>query len=93
MSNNVGLVPTWEDSESLPQVHAYVLEILRWRPITPIGVYFQSREIARLTLHTVPLRTLSGYVAQYSLDQWLRLSIPQRDQCIPAGAIVIGSHW
>ncbi|KAF8549251.1 cytochrome P450 [Imleria badia] len=30
-------LPTWEDSESLPQVHAYVLEVLRWRPVTPIG--------------------------------------------------------
>ncbi|KAF8549342.1 cytochrome P450 [Imleria badia] len=29
--------PTWEDSESLPQVHAYVLETLRWRPVTPTG--------------------------------------------------------
>lgn len=39
MSNTVALVPTWEDSESLPQVHAYVLEALRWRPVTPIGGY------------------------------------------------------
>ncbi|KAF8549254.1 cytochrome P450 [Imleria badia] len=30
-------MPTWEDSESLPQVHAYILETLRWRPVTPIG--------------------------------------------------------
>lgn len=38
MFNDVPLlVPTWEDSESLPQVHAYVLETLRWRPVTPIG--------------------------------------------------------
>ncbi|KAF8553151.1 cytochrome P450, partial [Imleria badia] len=30
-------MPTWEDSESLPQVHAYILETLRWRPVAPIG--------------------------------------------------------
>jgi cytochrome P450 len=30
-------MPTWKDSESLPQVHAYILETLRWRPVTPIG--------------------------------------------------------
>ncbi|KAH0838823.1 cytochrome P450 [Lanmaoa asiatica] len=30
-------MPTWEDSKSLPQVHAFVLEALRWRPVTPIG--------------------------------------------------------
>jgi len=29
--------PTWADSESLPQVHAFVSEALRWRPVTPIG--------------------------------------------------------
>ena len=37
---NVVLVPTWEDSESLPQVHAYLLETFRWRPIVSIGGYF-----------------------------------------------------
>ncbi|KAG9310416.1 cytochrome P450 [Chiua virens] len=30
-------LPTWADSELLPQVHAFVLEALRWRPVTPIG--------------------------------------------------------
>ncbi|KAG9310417.1 cytochrome P450 [Chiua virens] len=30
-------LPNWEDFELLPQVHAFVLETLRWRPVTPIG--------------------------------------------------------
>ncbi|KIJ62870.1 hypothetical protein HYDPIDRAFT_176296 [Hydnomerulius pinastri MD-312] len=29
--------PTFEDSSSLPQLHAFISEALRWRPITPIG--------------------------------------------------------
>ena len=37
---NVALVPSWEDYESLPQVHAFVLEALRWRPVLPIGEWF-----------------------------------------------------
>jgi len=30
-------VPNWQDFESLPQVHAFVSEALRWRPVAPIG--------------------------------------------------------
>ena len=40
MFDNFALVPSWEDSESLPQVHAYVLEALRWRPILSMGECF-----------------------------------------------------
>ncbi|KAG2360132.1 cytochrome P450 [Suillus spraguei] len=29
--------PTFQDSSSLPQLHAFLLEALRWRPIVPIG--------------------------------------------------------
>ncbi|KAG2128831.1 cytochrome P450 [Suillus cothurnatus] len=30
-------VPTFDDSNSLPQLHAFLLEALRWRPIVRIG--------------------------------------------------------
>ncbi|KAI9572527.1 cytochrome P450 [Boletus coccyginus] len=30
-------IPTWEDYKWLPQVRAFVLETLRWRPVIPIG--------------------------------------------------------
>ncbi|KAG1895391.1 cytochrome P450 [Suillus fuscotomentosus] len=30
--------PTFDDSSSLPQLHAFLLETLRWRPIVRIGV-------------------------------------------------------
>ncbi|KIJ14884.1 hypothetical protein PAXINDRAFT_134552 [Paxillus involutus ATCC 200175] len=33
----MGRTPTWKDSESLPQLHAFIWEALRWRPIVPIG--------------------------------------------------------
>ena len=42
MSNNDTLVPTWDDYESLPQVHAFVLETLRWRPVGRIGEGFSE---------------------------------------------------
>jgi len=37
LPNRVTLVPTWEDYKCLPQVRAYVLETLGWRPVTPMG--------------------------------------------------------
>ncbi|KIJ65429.1 hypothetical protein HYDPIDRAFT_110496 [Hydnomerulius pinastri MD-312] len=30
-------LPNWDDSSSLPQLHAFISEALRWRPVTPIG--------------------------------------------------------
>ncbi|KIK35825.1 hypothetical protein CY34DRAFT_811854 [Suillus luteus UH-Slu-Lm8-n1] len=30
-------VPTFKDLSSLPQLHAFLLEALRWRPVIPIG--------------------------------------------------------
>lgn len=32
-----GQLPTFEDRESLPYITALVQEVLRWKPITPMG--------------------------------------------------------
>jgi len=61
-------LPTWEGYESLPQVQAFVLEALRWRPVVPIDGCFldhEDREIDGTFLqesHTAPLGTSSGGV-------------------------------
>ncbi|KAF8555883.1 cytochrome P450 [Imleria badia] len=31
-------VPTFGDRDMLPQLHAFILEALRWRPLAPIGI-------------------------------------------------------
>ena len=30
-------LPTFADTPNLPYVHAMVMEVLRWRPVAPIG--------------------------------------------------------
>lgn len=32
------LVPSWDDWDALPQLRAFILEGLRWRPVTPLGI-------------------------------------------------------
>ena len=35
-------VPDWNDWNALPQLHAFISEALRWRPVTPLGKQFES---------------------------------------------------
>jgi cytochrome P450 len=34
-------VPSWSDWDALPQLHAFISEALRWRPVTPLGKQFE----------------------------------------------------
>ena len=76
MSNNVALAPTLEGYESLPQLHAFVLEALRWRPVGTVGGCFSEWEdrveIDNTLLqefHIAPLGTSFGCVTCRLLDQ------------------------
>lgn len=35
-------LPNYEDQSNLPYVDAIVKEVLRWRPVTPLGFFFFS---------------------------------------------------
>ncbi|KAF8129486.1 cytochrome P450 [Boletus edulis] len=35
-------LPSWNDWDSLPQLHAFISESLRWRPVTPLGLPHRS---------------------------------------------------
>lgn len=36
-----GTVPTFADWDALPEVCAFVQEVYRWRPVTPLGAYLR----------------------------------------------------
>lgn len=33
-----GRLPTFDDEPALPYVHNFILELMRWRPVLPLGV-------------------------------------------------------
>ncbi|KAF8553239.1 hypothetical protein OG21DRAFT_1510452 [Imleria badia] len=35
-------VPSWNDWDALPRLHAFISEALRWRPVTPLGFAHRS---------------------------------------------------
>lgn len=37
-----GRVPNFEDHQNLPFVNAIFLEVMRWRPVTPLGIAHSS---------------------------------------------------
>ena len=42
VSRDPPLVPDLGDWNALPQLHAFISEVLRWRPVTPLGKQFQT---------------------------------------------------
>jgi cytochrome P450 len=54
-----GHLPDFDDEESLPYVSAVVNEVLRWRPVAPIGLFAQEmpEKFAKQFLRNSPLST------------------------------------
>jgi hypothetical protein len=47
-------VPTFDDCNSLPQIEAFMLECLRWRPVTTLGFAHRAlTDIVYVRLHCV----------------------------------------
>lgn len=66
----------------LPQVTAFVLESLRWRPVIIGGPFIHSD--ARVCAH---LTHVLGFAHRATAD------IKWKNYVIPKGATVIGNHW
>ncbi|KAG1720853.1 cytochrome P450, partial [Suillus paluster] len=73
--------PTFADGQSLPQLHAFIFEALRWRPMFPSGIAHRS---TKDVLWACIFRTT--YCANDNLAH-------QGNYCIPAGTTVVGNHW
>ncbi|KAG6381787.1 cytochrome P450 [Boletus reticuloceps] len=80
-------MPTFEDWNMLPQLHAFMLEALRWRPVAPLGMF------PVLTLAELKQRKGSIYAYMPGFAHRATKDIIWRGQCIPAGATVVGCHW
>ncbi|KAG2118867.1 cytochrome P450 [Suillus discolor] len=46
--------PTFKDSSSLPQLHAFILEALRWRPVVQIGFPHRATKDVLWRGHCIP---------------------------------------
>jgi hypothetical protein len=69
----------------LPQVAAFILEYLRWRPVNISG-----------TLWVLPLCAkveVDSFRGQPGVPHRAMKDIVWRNYVIPEGATVIGSHW
>ncbi|KAG1806933.1 cytochrome P450 [Suillus plorans] len=49
-----GKAPTFNDSSSLPQLHAFILEALRWRPVVQIGFPHRATKDVLWKGHCIP---------------------------------------
>ncbi|KAF9238563.1 cytochrome P450 [Melanogaster broomeanus] len=48
------LAPTFEDSNGLPQLHAFISEALRWRPVVTLGIAHRATEEIVWRGHIIP---------------------------------------
>lgn len=76
-------VPSISDQEMLPQVTAFMLESLRWRPVSIGGArhLLTRRPCGEHLMHA------AGFAHRATTD------IVWENYLIPKGATVIGNHW
>ena len=78
-----GHLPTMEDEESLPYTTAILKEVLRWKPVSPLGLYFPCRVLLVMMLDRV-----NTGVPHCSLTEDV-----YNGYRIPAGSLVVGNAW
>ena len=76
-----GHLPVMEDEESLPYTTAILKEVLRWKPVAPIGLNFVNSYLWMLN------RPNTG-VPHCSLAEDV-----YNGYRIPAGSLVVGNAW
>ena len=74
-------LPEFEDIDSLPYITAIVKELLRWRPVVPLGGDTSLSGLCYLNV------SLSGNPHATSEDD------EYRGYFIPKGTIVMGNAW
>ena len=77
-----GHLPVMEDEESLPYTTAILKEVLRWKPVAPLGLLFCCR------FFLVMLTRLNTGVPHCSLAEDV-----YNGYRIPAGSLVVGNAW
>lgn len=91
LDNVVGLdrLPTMDDLENLSHVSAFIKEVLRWRPLTPIGMPHASTEDDEYQSYVLPRGTvlipnhwalaideLGGDSLDFRPERWLQEGAP-----------------
>lgn len=46
--------PAFTDKQSLPRLHAFVLEALRWRPLVPMGIPHRTTQVVVFENYRIP---------------------------------------
>jgi hypothetical protein len=93
-------LPTFEDRPRLPLVDAVCKEVLRWRPVTPLGESMLPADRPPKRSHDAqpsPMqqqKIMSTKVT--SFPRVGRVSLPTSftdDRCVFSGAMAIGNSW
>jgi len=79
-------LPNFDDIESLPYITAIMKEVLRWRPVTPLG-RFPSRAF-------IPgSNGIDRVLLLQAVPHALMMDDEYRGYHLPKGSIVVGNSW